>query len=208
MDWAKKKYELRLTKYFSDGWSLLSSHWKLLLPYSAIITIFCKSIEFIPDDYIKASIAFLFMIPFNAGFYIALSKGNEMTFTHLFQGFTKKHLPSVLIANLLSALVVGMGFIALIVPGIFLWVGTFFVTNIVIDRNPGAIEAFKGSIYIVCKHWFGIFLLFIFTLLLEFFSYYTKSYGFILTLPITTCLIYATYSDIKTQTDRSPQLTT
>ena len=201
MDWAKKNYELRMAKYFTDTWNLLSSHWKYLLPYSIIVTIFCKAIELIPDDYMKVSFLFLFMIPFNAGFFIALSKGKEMKFSHYFQGFKKKYLASVLIANLLSALMVGMGFVLLILPGVFLWVGTFFVTNIVIDRDPGAVDTFKGSLYMVCKHWFGILLLFAFTLSLEFFSYYTNDYGFILSLPVSSCLVFATYCDIKGQSD-------
>ena len=90
MDWAKKNYELRMAKYFTDTWNLLSSHWKYLLPYSIIVTAFCKAIELIPDDYMKVSFLFLFMIPFNAGFFYRSFQGEGNEILSLFPRIQKK----------------------------------------------------------------------------------------------------------------------
>ena len=204
-DWAKKDYPFTPRKYFAEAWSLLRTQSKTLFSYSLIITAIYKIIEMLPNEYIKALLLFFLLSLFNAGFYVFLTKYSRKetaSLSNCFEGFHTRYFLPVLLANLMGGIAVGLGFFLLIVPGIFMWVCTFFITNIVVDRNPGVLNSVKASFFLVRQHWIGFFLLFIFLLAMECLSYFTRNYGFIVVLPVSACLVFSTYKNIAIEQGR------
>jgi uncharacterized membrane protein len=69
--------------------------------------------------------------------------GNKLPFPELFTQF--KYYWRVLLATLLLGLIVGVGFIFLIVPGIYLALKYQFTIYLIIDKNLGIMEAMNES---------------------------------------------------------------
>jgi uncharacterized membrane protein len=83
---------------------------------------------------------------FVAGMYrfsLKVARGEPYSFNDLFSGVP--FLLWVLVANFITAIVVGIGFVLLIVPGIILALGLSMTVPLIIDRNIGPIEALTGS---------------------------------------------------------------
>lgn len=196
LQWAKKDYTFAFSQYLVEGWGLFSRHWKTLLPYAAITTAFSKAIELIGNDYIVALILFLTWPLFHGGVYVFLirfSRGERACFGDLFKGFAFPYILPIILANITAALAIGLGLILLILPGLVLWIGSFFfVTLIALDRDPGAINSLKGSLYIVNKHWPHFTGLFLILFFLEVGAYWSKV-GLVFTMPLTTCILFSIY---------------
>lgn len=76
-----------------------------------------------------------------------------------------KRFPFVFIGGILYFLIFGIGFIALIIPGIFLFIKFLFYSYLILLNNEKIINSFKRSWQITKGNWWKIFILFlIFTL--------------------------------------------
>ena len=72
---------------------------------------------------------------------LGIARGQEVSFGMLFSGghwFLK-----VFLANLLFAIIVGLGFVALIVPGIYLLLRYWSYSHFIVDKDCGIMESFK-----------------------------------------------------------------
>jgi len=74
---------------------------------------------------------------------LKLVRGQSTTWQDLF-GQYKKFIPYIL-ATILYSLMIGLGFIFFIIPGIYLALKYQFYTYCIIDKNMGPIEALKAS---------------------------------------------------------------
>lgn len=107
---------------------------------------------------------------FQAGFtkmYVTAARGGTPEFSHVFSG-GPRFLP-MLGAMFLQFLVIFLGFLFLIVPGVILALGLVLTPYYVVDRNMGPVEAMKaswaatmgekGKLFMLGLYWFGITLL-------------------------------------------------
>ncbi|MCR9064716.1 MAG: DUF975 family protein [Cytophagales bacterium] len=79
-----------------------------------------------------------------AVFYLNIARGGEPIIEQIFDGF-KNYIPALL-TSLLMFIIVGIGFVCLIVPGIILGLGlsqTYFI--LAEDKNIQAVDALKKS---------------------------------------------------------------
>ncbi len=74
---------------------------------------------------------------------LSYQTGKKLPFVDLFTQF--KHFFEVLGATLLVGLIVAVGFIFLIVPGIYLALRFQFTVTLILDRNLGIMEAMRES---------------------------------------------------------------
>jgi uncharacterized membrane protein len=70
---------------------------------------------------------------------------NPKEFGALFSGITPEMLLKLILASILYTLVVVIGFILLIIPGIYLMLRYSQVQYVIIDRDAGVLEAFAES---------------------------------------------------------------
>ena len=97
--------------------------------------------------------------------------------------YFKYFLPLALTWLIMSILVM-LGFLLLVIPGIYLAVATFFALQLVADRQLGPWQAIKTSIKATTHNWFPIFLILLALSLIMAVSCIPLGIGLIWTLPL------------------------
>ncbi len=135
--------------------------------------------------------------PLLLGFYLAarhLQMGKEAEIGLFFNGF-QKFLP-LLILNLLMTAVILMGFLILIIPGIYFSISFLFAHLFVwfYDVPPG--EALTLSRRMVSGNFVQILWIWLILLGINILGVLALGVGLLLTIPLSACVIYAVFDDI------------
>jgi len=99
-------------------------------------------------------------VPMSTGFYmlgIYGSVGRPLQVSQIFQYYGKT-LP-ILLTMLLMYLMIFVGFLLLILPGIYLLVSYMLAMPLVVEKNLGPWQALEHSRKAITKNWFGVFVL-------------------------------------------------
>ena len=86
---------------------------------------------------------------------VKIAREEEVSGTEVFAHFDKI-LPLAL-GLILMYLLVGLGFVLLILPGIYLMIGYLMMMPLIVDKNMGPWQALETSRKAVTKHWFPVF---------------------------------------------------
>jgi hypothetical protein len=105
-----------------------------------------------------------------------------ISFRYVFDYF-KQFLPLALTALIVMSFVI-IGFVLLIIPGIYVTIASFLAIQLVADKKMGPWSAFKASVRAITYKWFQVFLLFIILLGLVFISIIPCGVGLIWTWPL------------------------
>ncbi|WP_226664417.1 DUF975 family protein [Microbulbifer aggregans] len=103
-------------------------------------------------------IVFAATAPLSAGMLmigIKIARDEQVSGTEVFAHFDKM-LP-LAIAMVLMYLLLTLGFLLLILPGIYLAIAYLMMTPLIVDKNMGPWQALETSRKAVTKHWFPIF---------------------------------------------------
>lgn len=125
------------------------------------------------------------VMPFAGGIVIMTLKhiqGREVGFGDLFGAFGKT-LPLFLAAVLIN-LLVSLGFLLLIIPGIYLTVAYLLVVPLIIDRDLGVWEAMEASRRAISKRWFSVFGLYLLLMVIVLVSMIPLGIGLIWSMPL------------------------
>jgi uncharacterized membrane protein len=105
-----------------------------LMPLSISMLSLSWAIDLVVSSFIMAGIM---------SFALKVAKGVPYTFADLFSG--APFFVPVLVANFISGLVIGIGFVFLIVPGVILMIGLSMTLPLIVDRGLGPIDALTES---------------------------------------------------------------
>ncbi len=137
-----------------------------------------------------------------------LLQGQEPEFGDFLTGF-QFMLPLVL-ASIASWLLVALGVILLIIPGLYLAVGYSFALILVIDRRLSFWPAMETSRQTVHPIWFRMFGLMLLLILINLAGALLLGIGLFISVPLTFCTLTAVYADIfglkSTYAGKIPQL--
>ena len=86
---------------------------------------------------------------------VKIAREEEVSGTEVFAHFDKV-LP-LAVAIVLTYLLVALGFVLLILPGIYLMIGYALSLPLIVDKNLGPWQALETSRKAVTKHWFAVF---------------------------------------------------
>lgn len=178
-------YAVKIEEYIRKGIKIFQQKPELFLLYTAL---FLASLPFG---------GFLFAGPLTGGFFIVahrINKGNHVLIDHFFDGF--KFFIPLFLSTWISALMVFLGTLAFIIPGIYLSVGYTFVLFFVIFAKMDFWEAMELSRKLVGREWFSIFGLTLVLGLLNFLGALAFGVGLLFSIPITYCALYAAFDDI------------
>lgn len=103
-------------------------------------------------------------------------------------------IPLVLAAILMSLLMM-LGFILLIIPGIYLAVAYIFTVPLIVDKNMGAWEAMETSRSAVTRHWFKVFFTLVIMGLIFMVSMIPLGLGLIWTYPMMVSVMGIMYRE-------------
>jgi uncharacterized membrane protein len=152
---------------YGNGWRQL---WKYFLELLLILIIMW--VISIPVDIIGWKVAgpfwsfisivygLLIMGPVSYGFsytYLKAGRGDKLEIKDMFAAF--KNYWNAVLANLLVSVIVVIGFILIIVPGIYFACKLAFTPYLVVDRKMEVIEAVKTSWRMTSGHGWKVFLI-------------------------------------------------
>ncbi|PSN17377.1 hypothetical protein C7271_18050 [filamentous cyanobacterium CCP5] len=207
-DIVSRDYEVNIGAYFSRGWEIFKQFAPGFIGYVILLGVIGIVLGLLPAPLgnrgaeggtgLLPFIYQVFIAPvLSAGFYIVafqIARNRSPEFSDFFRGFNR-YLP-IFLVSLISGLLIVIGIILLIIPGIYLAVSYLFSLLLVIDKNMSFWNAMETSRRLVSKKWFSFFGLLIVLTLLNIAGAIVFGLGLLVTFPLTGCIIAAAYEDI------------
>ncbi len=137
------------------------------------------------------------LYPCMAGIFmmgVRRSVDQPISFQMLFGYFP--YLVPLVIAGILMTILMMLGFVLLIIPGIYLAVAYGFTIPLIVEKNLGAWEAMETSRKAVTRHWFKIFFLYLVMTLIFILSAIPLGIGVIWTYPMFVAMIGVMYREM------------
>jgi uncharacterized membrane protein len=181
--------------YFRAGWEIFKKFPVGFVGYFILTLVITVVLRFIPI--IGPLATFVIAVPLNAGFFVVsakLLKNQIPEFADFFSGF--KLFPQLALLGIVSSILVLLGFICLIVPGIYLIVSYIFALMLVLDRGLNFWPAMETSRRSVQTGWFKIFGFLLLLFLLNLVGILALGVGLLVTAPLSHCIVSAAYDDI------------
>ncbi len=191
----EKGYEVDMSRYISEAWEFFKVHAAEFAGFTLILFLITAVLSTL--DIIGSLALTAVMAPFYAGYVIVTLKkiqGEPFLFGDFFQGFNY-FLPLVL-AGLLTGLLVSIGMVLLVLPGIYLAVGYMFTTPLIVDYRMDFWQAMETSRKIVTKNWFSLFVFGLLLALINLLGVLAFGIGLLVTVPLSACACVMAYRDI------------
>lgn len=99
--------------------------------------------------------------------------------------------------SVLSMAVISLGFILLLIPGIYLFIALAFNQIIFLLEKPDAIFAMKESMDLVKNRWWYIHNIYFWLFLLNLAGFLALGVGLLVTIPLSHIILFNLYSHIK-----------
>lgn len=132
------------------------------------------------------------------GLYLIVLKrlrGQEATIADVFSGFSGAIMQYAL-AGIVSGILVSIGFLLLVVPGIYLAVSYIFTFALICDKQLEFWTAMEVSRRVVTQNWFSMFALIIVAALLATAGLIAILIGFLVTAPVAFAAVAVAYEDL------------
>jgi hypothetical protein len=191
-------YDLKITTYISDAFEIFGRNaggFILFTLFQFIFSFLCR--QLLPP---LGSILFgIFITPaLSVGPMIVARKiryDEPYSFNDFFLGFNK-YGPLVLV-NLCVLIFFLLGFLCLIIPGIYLAVAYVFVQPLVWFLYDGSVmDTLERSRKLVSKNWFSFFGFFLVILLLNLGGVLCIGIGLLVTIPVSAIALYLCFEDL------------
>ncbi len=187
--------EVKAGDYFKAGWELFKKYPAGFIGFFIITMAVSIVAQMVPV--IGVLIGIVLVSPLNAGFFVVgakLLQNQAHQFADFFSGF--KFFLQLALLGVVSGILIGIGLILLIVPGIYLIVSYLFALMFVVDRGLDFWPAMETSRRSVQPRWFAFFTLFLLLLLLNLGGFLLLVVGLLVTVPLTYCILTVAYADI------------
>lgn len=195
LELVEKGYEFKFQQYILDGFELYKKFTGQFALYYLLIFIVGIASSFIP--YGGYAIDIIITPIFVAGGILVaneLIKGRYPDFSFFFKGFD--YFIPLLLLNIVSALVILLGFVLLIVPGIYLLVAFSMANMFVLFLGYDYWSAMEWSRKIITKQWW-MFLGFLLVLgMINIAGLLFCGIGVIFTAPASMCMLFCAFEDI------------
>jgi uncharacterized membrane protein len=122
-------------------------------------------------------------------------RGQPADLADAFAGFGSAFLPLVL-AHVVSAVLIALGFVCCILPGIYLGVAWKFTLPLIIDKRMGFWDAMELSRKVVTRQWWILFALCIVSGVIKAAGVIACCVGVLATVPIGIAAILYAYEDL------------
>ena len=221
VDWVGRDYELDIGGCISRGWELVKNNFWPVVGVTALIILITVAINQVFGLFtrpaINAMIAEHRVSPrevltivlmaivggpiytiFMAGlfkYYLKLIRGESAGIGDAFSGFGPSIGQLILLSFVMNILML-IGYVLLLIPGIYLAVAWFFSIPLVIDKQMGFWQAMELSRKMVNKHWFLIFAFLLVYGLLSVAGIIACCIGIFVTLPIGIAALMYAYETI------------
>ncbi|MFZ5453268.1 MAG: hypothetical protein ACOZF2_15530 [Thermodesulfobacteriota bacterium] len=182
-------------KYLKEGWELFKLYPGGFVGFTLLFAFIQAFLNYLP--WLGGPIGLVIDGPLGAGFYIVSAKllqRRTVEFRDFFAGFN--FLLPLILVSVISGLLIILGLVFLILPGIFLMVCYLFPSFIVIDRRLDFWPAMELSRQTVQKQWFGFFVFLLLLILINLGGVLALGIGLLVSFPVSACAVAAAYADI------------
>ena len=177
--------------YLTTGWHLFKQYPGGFIGFTALALLIQLGLGCLP----KVGWMVIFIhYPLMFGFVAVsarLMQGEATHFGDFFEGFTFSL--TLLLLGLATQVLVILGLVLLIVPGIYLMVGYIMAPWFILDRRVGFWEAMELSRRTVHQHWFHFFGLILMIILINLLGALALGVGLLVAIPVSWCAITAAY---------------
>ena len=159
---------LEASKAVGTAWTLFKEHIGLLVGCFVVLMVTSSGMNFAqqviqgillggpvqPDDVLKPELIALSLVFFVLNtaiqsllviglirIQLCIARGQETSFEMLFSG--GRWFLKVFLANILFAIITGLGFVALIIPGFYLLMRYWTYSHFIVDKDCGIMESFS-----------------------------------------------------------------
>ena len=197
-------YDFTIGDMISKAWAKTQGNkgtvWLSLLFYtlaSIAIAVVALILAFVPilGAILSPLLQFIVLTPVMAGLYmigVKIAANQATSGASIFDYY--KNLWPLLVTLFLMTVMVVIGFILLILPGIYLAVGYAMALPLVVEKNLSPWAAMEASRKAISKHWFKIFGLYIVLTIILWISAIPLGIGLIWTLPLALILYGVLYT--------------
>ncbi len=199
-------YEFKFNQYLKDGFELFKKEIGNFVGFYAALFFVYFILGLVFGNY-SGLVTNLVQPALTAGVLLVANDillNKKPDFSRFFDGF-KFFLP-LLLLGIISSLLIIVGLIFLIVPGIYLAVGYSFAHMFVVFLGHDYWTAMELSRKIISKKWFEFFLFFLLMILINVGGVFACGIGVVFTAPITLCMTYCAFEDIVGGAIRKYQL--
>ena len=177
--------EVNLGSCLGRAWDLLKSDFWPVLGASALILLIVGSIGFIVGPLLGGLFAY----------YLKKIRRQPAQLGDAFSGFSQMFLP-LFLGGLVTGLLVSVGFLACVIPGIYLAVAWQLTLPLVIDKKLGFWDAMEVSRKVVTRHWWSVLLFVIVCWLINLGGVLLFGVGLFVTWPLTMLATAFLYEDL------------
>ena len=176
----------------SRGWALLRDNLAVLVGASVLGWLVSVGLAFVPILGWVVGFVLLGGLDF---MYIRRIRGEEVQIGDVFAGFNLAFV-NLAMAGLVKWLLVSLGFVLCILPGIYLGVGYVFALPLVVDKKMEFWTAMEVSRRVVHAQWWSTLALVIVLALVAFAGFLLCGIGALITIPLSTAAFMYVYEDL------------
>lgn len=184
-------YSFHFGEYINRGWEIFKQYPGGFIGFMFLLMLIAGVASMIPVAGVGVAYAL------SAGIFIVadkIAKGDPYEFGDFFKGFD--HFLQLMIAGLLMQVFIGVGFVLLIIPGIYLAIAYSMVVPLITLGKLEFWPAMEVSRKVISKNWW-MFLLFTIVIgFLAMIGIVALIIGMFVTLPLFYTMTYAAYEDI------------
>lgn len=185
-------YEFKFNQYIRDGFDLFSKNVGGFVGFYVLV--FAISLF---SSLILSGVGNIIQPVLLAGAFIVANEiiqGRTPDFSKFFQGFN--HFLQLILFSIVSSIFIVVGFILLIVPGMYLAISYQFASMIIVFLGYDFWPAMEFSRKIITKQWWSFFGFMIVLALINVAGLIALGVGILFTAPATTCMIFCAFEDI------------
>lgn len=135
---------------------------------------------------------------------VKIARDEQVSGTEVFAHFDK--ILPLAVAIVLMYVLVALGFLLLIIPGIYLAIGYIMILPLIVDKNLGPWQALELSRKAVTKHWFPVFGFMIVMGLLYFAGFLALVIGLIWAIPTLSIAYGILYRNMFGGHEANPEI--
>src|SRR5947208_729276 len=192
-----RDYRVDVGDCFSRSGKLITDNFWLLVGATAVALVIGSVLGLVPVLGIPAAILLAFVLQGGLQWlFLQRLRGKPADIGGIFAGFSLAFVP-LLLAGLVAHVLVGIGLVLCILPGIYLLVAwRMFVPLLIIDKGLDFWPAMELSRKVVTRHWWPCFGLFLVACLVGLAGALACGVGVFFTLPIAVGAMVYAYEDI------------
>jgi uncharacterized membrane protein len=225
---AEGDYELDIGNCLSRGWELVKANFWPTVGVTALVVIIIGAINqlvglvmrpamnsMIVQHQVTAGAIFVVVMAsvasapiytiFTAGlmkYFLKLIRGEEAQIGDAFSGFGPS-IGQLILLSLVQMILVLLGCVLCLIPGIYLSVAWYFAMPLIIDRRMNFWDAMELSRKMVNKHWFIVFAFLVVYGLLVIAGVIACCVGIFVTMPIGFAALMYAYETIFSRSQTS-----